>query len=184
MNLVYLRGNEETKFEKKEDTGFLKALRQRIRNVVENVDEMGFLKPFVRGFEIPYRRMMRLGLAQGWIPCAAVYVSRACTAQALPKCATFGRALPRLCRSVLLLGLHCPGFAEVCFFWGVHCLGFTKVCYLWACTAQALPKCASSGAFSTLVQGTKIIPVYCKFRVPLRSLNDTETYNLQELHVQ
>ena len=34
---------------------------------------------------------------------AEVCYSRACTAQALPRCATFGRALPRLCRSVLLL---------------------------------------------------------------------------------
>ena len=92
---------------------------------------------------------------------AEVWYFRVCTAQVLLKCATFGRALPRHCRSVPFLGHALPRVSEVCYFW--------------ACTAQALPKCASSGACTTL-----IFPMYCKFGF----LDDTEPYNWQGLHVQ
>ena len=90
----------------KNDTGFPEALRPKIRNAVENGNEIGFLKLFVRGFVIPYTRMRQLVHAQCWFPCGRVYISRACTAQALPeyapsvacnaqalpKCDTFGFA--------------------------------------------------------------------------------------------
>ena len=93
------------------DTGFPEALRQGIRNAVENADEIGFLKLLVRGFVIPNRRMRRLVHAQCWFPCTTFYISRACSAQTLPKYAP-----SVVCTAMALPQCDTFGFAEGCYF--------------------------------------------------------------------
>ena len=111
MFLLFFEEGEVIENLEKNDTGFPEALRQRVRNAVENADEIGFLKLCVRGFVIPYRQMRRLVHAQCWFPCATVYISGACSAQALakyaPSVACTAQALPR-CDTF--------GFAEGCYF--------------------------------------------------------------------